>query len=359
MQKGFSLLSKQPVALQVGYTFYIYRVKILVIRFSSIGDIVLTTPVLRCIRRQMPDAEIHYLTKAAFAPLLSANPHIKKIHKLEDDLEALLPELKAEKFDFIADLHHNIRTARVKAALGVKSASFPKKNFEKWVLVNLRVNLMPDESIVARYFEAVKPIGIHNDGAGLEYYIPELAKITNDDIPTSHWTGYVACVIGGSYNTKKFPVEQWRAFCEKVPFPVILLGSAEEREEGREIASLDPIKIYNSCGKFNINESAALIQRARVVVTNDTGLMHVAAAFQKPIISLWGNTSPELGMFPYYGSNNLKSRVSPLSVLMENKKLGCHPCSKLGYNKCPRGHFKCMKKLDASLIAEHVKKLWS
>lgn len=307
----------------------------------------------------MPDAEIHYLSKKEFAPVLLSNPNIDKLHLLDDDLEALIKKLKEEQFDFVADLHHNVRTARVKTALGVKSGSFPKKNIEKWVLVNFRVNLMPDESIVARYFEALKPIGIHNDGRGLDYFIPDHAKITNDDIPTSHWTGYVACVIGGSYFTKKLPVAQWKKFCEAVPFPVILLGGPDDRDAGREIAEGNDIKIYNSCGKFNLNESAALIERARVVVSNDTGLMHIAAAFQKPIISLWGNTSPELGMFPYYGGNNLKSRINPLSIIVEKEKLWCHPCSKLGYGRCPHGHFKCMKGLDMTKVALDVEKLWT
>jgi len=319
---------------------------------------VLTTPVLRCIRQQKPETEIHYLSKAEFAPLLHSNPNIDKLHLLQEDLEKLIPALKAEAFDFIVDLHHNLRTARIKAALEVESASFPKKNIEKWILVNLRANFMPDESIVTRYFDAVKPIGVNNDGGGLDYFIPELGKISNEDIPTSHWTGYIACVIGGSYNTKKLPVEQWQKFCELVPFPVILLGGSDDRDEGQEIARQDPIKIYNSCGKFNINESAALLERSRVVISNDTGLMHIAAALKKPIVSLWGNTAPELGMFPYYGSNNLKSRISPLSVIVERKKLWCHPCSKLGYNRCPHGHFKCMRSLDMTEVVDTVKKLW-
>ena len=333
--------------------------KILVIRFSSIGDIVLTTPVLRCIRRQHPGAELHFLTKKVFQPVVGHNPHIDKIHYLEDDVSAIIPALKAEKFDYVADLHNNLRTARVKQALGVeKTHAFPKLNIQKWMLVNLKLNLMPDKSIVERYFEAVKPLGVHNDGLGLEYYIPETAITTNDDIPTSHWTGYVACVIGGSYNTKKFPIEKWKAFCEAVPYPVMLLGGPDDHEEGRLIAETDPIKIYNSCGKFNLNESAHLVQRARVVVSNDTGLMHIAAAFNKPVISLWGNTSPEMGMFPYYGGNNLKSRVAPKSILMENKKIYCHPCSKLGYGRCPKRHFKCMNSLDIHNIVENVKFFW-
>ncbi len=334
--------------------------KILVIRFSSIGDIVLITPVLRCVRQQRPDAAIHLLTKREFAPIVAANPNIDKIHYLEDDLAETIKALKAEKYDYVADLHNNLRTARVKTALGVKETyAFPKLNVQKWMYVNLKINLLPDKSIVERYFETVKPLGIHNDGQGLDYFIPQTAITTNDDIPTSHWPGYVACVIGGSYTTKKFPVGGWQEFCAQVPYPVILLGGPDDREEGRLIAEQDSIKIYNSCGKFNLNESAHLVQRARVVVSNDTGLMHIAAAFGRPVISLWGNTAPDFGMFPYYGGNNLKLRVSPKSKIMENRQLYCHPCSKLGYGHCPKGHFKCMKSLDIHTIVENVKKLWA
>ena len=334
--------------------------KVLVIRFSSIGDIVLTTPVIRCLKQQRPDIKVHYLTKSAFGTLLINNPYIDKLHYLQDDLDEMVKELKAEKFDYVIDLHNNVRTLRVKKALKVKSYAFPKLNIEKWLLVNFKMKgVMSDKSIVERYLETVKPLGIHNDGKGLDYFLNEEKKLKNTDIPMSHWGGYVGCVIGGSYNTKKLPVEQWQKFCATVPYPVILLGGPDDRHDGMAIAEQDPIKIYNSCGKFNINESAELVKNARVIVSNDTGLMHVAAAFQKPIISLWGNTSPEMGMFPYYGGNNLKERVAPESVLMEIKNLTCHPCSKLGYNKCPKGHFKCMKELDMDFAVEQVKRFWT
>jgi len=333
--------------------------KVLVIRFSSIGDIVLTTPVIRCLKLQYPEAEVHYLTKMAYGSLLVNNPYINKLYYLQDDLDETIGELKKEKYDFVIDLHNNIRTLRVKKALKVKSYSFPKLNIEKWLLTNMKINLMPDKSIVERYFEAVKPLNVHNDGKGLDYYLPRDKKISNKDIPMSHWGGFVGCVIGGSYSTKKLPVAQWRKFCELVPYPVMLLGGPEDLNEGLEIAAQDTVKIYNSCGKFNLNESAELVQYARVIVSNDTGLMHVAAAFQKPVISLWGNTSPDMGMFPYYGYNNLKDRIAAQSVIVENKGLSCHPCSKLGYRKCPKGHFKCMNELDMNYVAEQVKKFWS
>lgn len=332
--------------------------KILIIRFSSIGDIVLTTPVMRCVKTQRPDMEVHYLTKRAYQSILASNPYIDKFHFLNDNLDEVIDQLKEEKYDCIIDLHKNIRTLKIKKALNIRAYSFNKLNLKKWLLVNFKIDLMPDESIVSRYLETVKPLGIKDDGKGLDYFIPDGNELTNSDVPMSHWAGYIGCVIGGSYNTKKLPVEQWRKFAAVVPFPMILIGGPEDKPEGDAIAQHDPVKIYNACGKFNLNESARLVEKARVVVSNDTGLMHIAAAFQKPVISVWGNTSPEMGMFPYYGGNDLKGAPSGLSYIMENNYLSCHPCSKLGYGKCPKRHFKCMKELDMEELADTVKKYW-
>lgn len=333
--------------------------KILIIRFSSIGDIVLTTPIIRCLKQQRPEAEIYYLTKKTFEPILIANPYLHHIHLLDDNLDATIENLKKIGFDYVIDLHKNLRSARVKNALRskkTKSYAFSKLNVQKWLYVNLKMNLMPDKSIVERYFEALKPLGIHNDGQGLDYFIPEKDKTDHKDIPMSHWAGYVGFVIGGSFATKKLPVERWKEICALSPIPIILLGGLEDKEEAQEIAKIDPIKIYNSCGKFNLNESAHLVQQAKLIVSNDTGLMHVAAAFKKPIAALWGNTTPEMGMFPYYGYNNLKTNVAPNLLLLENKNLSCRPCSKIGFNKCPKKHFKCMNILQFSDISIFFKK---
>lgn len=332
--------------------------KVLIIRFSSIGDIVLTTPVVRCLKQQHPEVKVHYLTKSSFLSVVNYNPYIDHVHTFDGDLNKVIDELKKEDFDFVVDLHNNLRTARVKKALDVPSSAYQKLNIKKWLLTNFKLDLMPDKSIVERYFDAAAEIKVHNDGKGLDYILPESMQLSNDDIPMGHWGGYVGCVIGGSFNTKKLPVEQWQKLCALIPYPIILLGGPEDREEGQLIAEQDPIKIYNSCGKFKLNESAELVKNALVIVSNDTGLMHIAAAYQKPIISLWGNTSPEMGMFPYYGYNNLKERIAPQSVIIENKTLSCHPCSKIGYNKCPKKHFKCMKDLDMDLTASHVVKQW-
>ena len=335
--------------------------KILIIRLSSIGDIVLTTPVIRCVKRQYPNAALHFLVKKSFKNVVVDNPYIDQIHTFDKDLNETITELKAADFDCVIDLHHNVRTLRIKKALAVKQTyAFPKLNVQKWMYVNLKMrNMMPDVSIVERYFEAVKPIGVVNDGKGLDFFIPESKETQQDDIPMGHWVGYVACVIGGSKGTKQLPATKWQAFIKACPYPVILIGGPDDKTLADEIMTMDDPKIYNSCGKFNLIESADLVKRARVVVSNDTGLMHIAAAFKKKTISLWGNTTPELGMFPYFGANNLNSIVAPESYLAEVKNLSCRPCSKIGYDKCPKGHFKCMNQIDTAAMAEKVVTFWN
>jgi ADP-heptose:LPS heptosyltransferase len=332
--------------------------KFLIIRFSSIGDIVLTTPVVRCLKKQVITAEVHYLTKSAFRPILEANPYIDKIHCLGDgagsgdDLDAVIGELRREDFDYVIDLHHNLRTLKVKRGLGKAAFSFNKLNIEKWWYTNFKWNRMPDRHIVDRYMDTLAGFGIKNDGAGLDYFIPAADELKPNDIPTAHQAGYVGLVIGAALPTKKLPYHKLAEICGQARHPIILLGGPEDAETGERLAAIDPIKIYNACGKFNLNESAGLVRQARLVVTHDTGLMHIAAAFRRPILSVWGNTVPEFGMYPYYGENYLYNykggeerrggKERPYEM-MEVEGLSCRPCSKIGYKKCPKGHFKCME----------------
>lgn len=332
--------------------------KILIIRFSSIGDIVLTSPVIRCLRQQRPEVSLHFLVKASFKTVVAHNPHLNQIHSYAGDLPALIQTLKQEKFDLVLDLQRNRRSRKIGKALGRPRITFNKLNVLKWIQVNFKQDLLPDKSIVERYFHALRPLGIRNDGGGLEFFIPPEGQTRLDDIPMSHFAGYVAGVIGGSFPTKKFPVRQWINFCRDCPYPVVLLGGPDDREEGEAIAAAYPGKVYNACGKFNLLESADLIRRSKVVVSNDTGLMHIAAAFQKPLVSLWGNTTPEMGMFPYYGHNNLRALPEPRSAIFEVKPLSCRPCSKLGYQRCPKKHFKCMELIPAGEVASEVQRLW-
>ena len=324
--------------------------KFLIIRFSSIGDIVLTTPVIRCLYKQMPNAEIHFLTKKEYKGIVISNPYIKKVMLLEDSFDDMLAQLEKENYDYIIDLHHNLRTLKVKKHLKqVTSFSFNKLNIEKFVYTNFKINRLPKKHIVDRNIETLNTLGVYNDGLGLDYFIPEMYNVKKEDIPIPHQLGYIGIVIGAALATKKMPVQKLIDLCTLINHPIILLGGKDDYENGKAIAMQDDVKIYNACGKFNLNESADLVRNAKIIITHDTGLMHIAAAFQKPIISIWGNTVPDFGMYPYYGKKS-KQVFDVVAV----QKLWCRPCSKIGHDKCPLGHFKCMNKIDVNDIVKLV-----
>lgn len=325
--------------------------KILIIRFSSIGDIVLTTPVIRCLKTQLENPGIHYLTKKQYEPLLRANPYIDKIHLLERNVKSVKEELKKEKFDYVIDLHRNIRSLKVKSALDCPSFTFNKLNFEKFLMVNLKVDALPELHIVNRYFEAVAELGVKNDGKGLDYFIPIGEGFDLNDLPYSFQTGYYVWAIGAKHHTKKYPVEKVIEVLKEFDRPVVLLGGIEEDAEGDQIRNETGDHVINLCGKLTLNQSASIIKNAETVITNDTGMMHIAAAYQQEIISIWGNTIPEFGMYPYFPTEELAHQKSKI---LEVKNLYCRPCSKIGFKKCPEGHFRCMREITKEMVLEAI-----
>jgi ADP-heptose:LPS heptosyltransferase len=321
--------------------------KFLVIRFSSIGDVVLTSPVVRCLKTQLPDAEIHFLIRPAFKTVLTNNPYITKLHLLQESISDTVDALKEERFDYVIDLQRNLRSLRIKSGLKVPAFSFKKLNFQKLVFTKLKWNVMPKQThVVDRYLNTVNLFGVYNDGAGLDYFIQPEEQVSEKDIPASHHAGYISVVIGGSFYTKRLPIYKLQELCSKIDHPIILLGGPEDATLGEEIKKIDSVKVYNACGKFSLNESADLIRRSKLVITHDTGLMHIAAAFKKEIITVWGSTTPSFGMYPYYGVNFLSQQMTPPCDDIQVHKLWCRPCTKIGRRKCPQGHFKCMKKIS-------------
>ena len=327
--------------------------KVLFIRFSSIGDIVLTTPVIRCVKTQLPDVELHVLTKPAYQSLCVVNPYINKVIVFHGNWHELLAQLREEHYDFVVDLHKNWRSFRVRWTLGCPSASFPKLDFRKFLYTKLKIGRLPKVHIVDRYFSAVQRLGVHNDGQGLDFFISEKDVIRDEDLPETFRRGFVAVVIGGQHATKILPADKVVEVCELLDAPVILLGGPEDADRGAMIQQKIGARVWNSCGTLTLGQSASLLKRSRVVLTNDTGMMHIAAALRKPIVSVWGNTVPEFGMFPYYPQG-----FAP-AVVIENATLKCRPCDKLGYDRCPQGHFQCMMLMDTNLIAKKINELYN
>lgn len=320
-------------------------VKFLIIRFSSIGDIVLTTPVVRAIKRQHPDAEIHFVTKKSFYDVIRYNPYIDKIHTLDGTLSELIKTLKTEKFDYVIDLHHNLRSLIIKCRLlGAKAYSFPKLNFAKWLLVKFKWNVMPNIHIVDRYFTTVKKLGVTNDQEGLDFFLPEQDVFPKEKLPQIFQEPYVVMVVGAKHFTKRIPVERVIEISKKLITPIIILGGPDESEVGNFVAKKSGLHVFNACGKLSLLESAAVIKKAKLVISSDTGMMHIASAYKRTIFSLWGNTTPLLGMYPYLPGVGSK--------IFEVNNLSCRPCSKIGFQKCPKKHFKCMQEIPYKQIVE-------
>jgi ADP-heptose:LPS heptosyltransferase len=329
-------------------------IKFLIIRFSSIGDIVLTTPVMRCLKKQVPLSEVHFLTKNLFKIVTATNPYIDKFFYYDNNLNEIIEELKIENYDYVIDLHDNFRSNKIKRALKKKSFTVDKLTIQKFFLTRFHLNFMPGIHITKRSLETIKYFGVKDDGLGLDYFIPDNDRVSENDLPTSHLAGYIAIVIGASYRTKKLPVHKLQELCIKIPLPVILIGGKEDVREGAMVSKIDPIKIYNACGKFNLNESADLVRRSVLVISNDTGLQYIASAFKKPIIAIWGSTSPKLDVEPFYGDVFMKNQTAKIYKNIMVPGLWCQPCSKYGRDKCPLGHFKCMEKISIDKIVSYV-----
>lgn len=319
--------------------------KILVVRFSSIGDIVLTSPIVRCLKQQIPNATIHFLTKKPFRALVDNNPYIDQVYAIDKSIDECLPRLKNEKYDFVVDLHNNMRTFGLKNKLRVPAAAFPKLHIEKWLLVNFKKEMNDKRHIVDRYFEAVKPLKVVNDFLPCDFFISqadEVAVLQYDLKPNQ----YIAFAIGAQFATKRMPVEKMKEILSQIQLPVVLLGGPTDQEVGKELSQFG--NVLDLTGKLTIGQSASVVKQAGVLLTHDTGLMHIASAFQIPIVSVWGNTVPAFGMYPYYPSDSSKFSVH------EVKDLPCRPCSKIGFQACPKKHFNCMNQQNASEIAQDL-----
>ncbi len=310
--------------------------KILIIRFSAIGDIVWTSPVLRMLKKQLPDTEIHFVTKKNYLSLLNANPNIDKIHLLGDKMSDLIRDLKAENFDCIVDLHNNLRSRHIRFLLRKKTYAYDKENLLKWLFVHFKINKLSGH-VADRYIKAVAPLGIQDDGLGLEFFIKKENEIAQEEMPENFRAGYDVFVIGASEFTKKLPLEKMFELCQMIKKPLVLVGGKDDFETGEKIlAKFGSEKIWNTSGKFNLAQSASIVKNSEIVYGHDTGLTQIAAAFQKKIYMIFGSTHESCGFFPFRCPH----------VIVSNEQLNCRPCSRAGRKSCPKGHFKCMNEIN-------------
>ena len=320
------------------------RKRFLIIRLSSIGDILLTTPFIRSLRQKFNDAEIDYLVKDEHYELLEHNPYLDDIHlfKAADGFKEVRKWrrfIRQKGYSEIFDLHRNFRSILMTGAMrGVQVRRVNKRLLKRFLLIKFGINLYNKITPLSeRYLETASDHGIRDDGKGLDLISNENIDIFNGE--KSSYRYKIAMAPGAGYYTKRWPIEYFAELgdnlIENADAQIILVGSAEDKPAADEIKRRMKYEVKNLTGEYTIPETAAIFKSVDTVITNDSGLMHVAVSQDVPLVSFFGSTTKELGFFPY----NDNSKV------LEVDGLKCRPCTHIGRERCPLDHFKCMKEI--------------
>jgi heptosyltransferase II len=320
--------------------------KILIIRLSSLGDIVLTQPVPAILRRQFPDAQIDYITKNVYTEAVEAFGCIDHIfvYKTKD----LFLELRKGKYDMVIDLHSKLNTFIIKTIVGgKKTVTYDKKPFLRRKMVKGK-SKQQIESTVGLYFSALKKIGLDEKYSNPELY-PKSGK-SKLPVELKSSDKVVGIFPGALHQTKRYPLKQLAEVINILPeeYNFVIFGSKDEMKDSAELNSLAKREVTDLCGTLSIAELIATMNDLDLVISNDSGPMHIAAALQKNQIALFGATHPILGFSPM----NINATVIC-------KNISCQPCSLHGSERCPKGHFDCMNKIKPIEIAEESQKILS
>ncbi|MEE9373970.1 MAG: glycosyltransferase family 9 protein [Saprospiraceae bacterium] len=322
----------------------IFIKKALVIRFSSIGDIILTTPVIRCLAIQGA-YEVHFLTQDRFANVLADNPYIAHIYTLDKNLFTISKHIRGRKYNVVFDLHNNIRSYSIRFFLFKKVHQFDKLRIKRWMRTVVKKGIDFDRHVVMRFLDTLATLGIVDDGKGLDFLIK---KEYECPIHIKKGAIHIALVPGAQHFTKTMPPHISSTIVNKWPdVHFHIIGGDVEQTSTAYLNSFP--NVTNHCGKLTLPQSASVLQQCKIVITTDTAMMHVAAALQKKIISVWGGTVPEFGFYPFFGNGGGKN------IFIENNEISCRPCSKSGRSSCPINHFDCMTQISTNAIHSAIK----
>lgn len=327
--------------------------RILLVRFSSLGDVLLLTPLIRALRARHPAATLTALTKQEWAPLLSANPHLDQVATIArgQSLVPLARALRGAGYTHRLDLHASVRSRMLRLLVPGTWHGFDARRKERQALIRHREMRYRDQVPVAeRYFEAARSLDVVPDGKPAELFVSPAAEARAEEWIGRHQLGneLVICAPGAAHATKRWPLSHWRQLIAMLTarglVPVIIGGTAE-REAGRELVRQTEGRIASAAGELDLQATAALMRRGRVVISGDTGAMHMATAVGTPLIALFGPTVEAFGFFPY------RARAEVLQ-----RELPCRPCSSKGSPRCPLGHHRCMEEIDPAIVMDRVER---
>lgn len=321
--------------------------RILIIRFSSLGDVLLTTPIIRAMKKQHPNYAIDFLVREEYADVVKFNPNINVVYALSHSEKSkfLIKVLKGNNYEFVVDLQNNIRSRLIVNSLNKLTYSFKKPTWDKYLLVRFKINRYKEiKSITELYCESIP--GLKLDKEGLELYLPQ--NVETEPLLSDN---YIGLCPGSKHFTKRWPIEYFielgNALKQK-GYEILIFGGFDDKQICESINSQIQGSI-NLCNDNNLFKTASEIKQCKLVVSNDSGLMHVAASVGVPIIAIFGSSVREFGFSPYRVPN----------LILENKSLSCRPCSHIGRSNCPKKHFKCMKEITPQIVSENVIKFLS
>ena len=333
--------------------------RILLVRFSSMGDILLTSALVRALRGRHPDAHIAFLTKTQFTPLVSDSPRLTEVLTYSDGapLLPLARELRARRFTHLLDLHGSLRSRALHLLVPGRWREYSKRRVAREILIRLKKNVYRDGVPEAeRFFDAAAGLDVRPDGQGLEFFVgaPATTKVEG-------WLGargftrapFTLLGPGAAHFTKRWPPEYWTALAGDLARQgraLVVTGGKAEREIGDAIvdaarAAEPRVLAANSAGEFSLQETGALLRRAEVLVVGDTGIMHMATAVGTPIVTMMGPTVAPFGFYPYHANATVLER-----------DLACRPCTAFGGPTCPEGHHRCLRdiapaEVEGALVA--------
>ncbi len=314
--------------------------KVLIIRLSSIGDVILTTPIVRCLKLSL-SAEIDFLTNSVNLPVLKSNPYINSVIFPDQ-----LTRRDLKQYDHIIDLNNSRKSRNIHRGQHASLVKTDKMPLRKWLMLLLKINMLNKSHTVDRHFAAVEDLGISNDGNGLDLFLddPNPLPISED------LSDYIVINSGASKVTKRVPKKLIEELIEANEQKYILIGGNDVAKEYDRFHHPNCINLVN---QLSLEQSFMVVSKCRLLVTGDTALMHAAAALQKPQIVIWGSTSDDFGFYPYYGS--MHPDLSHHII----KGLRCQPCSKIGKDACPKGHMNCLTNIEAKEVLLMIDKFKS
>lgn len=319
----------------------------MIIRFSSLGDVLLTTPIIRALKTKYPDTKIDFLVREEYADAVKLNPYLNFVYVLSrsEKMNLLIKIIMENNYDFIIDLQNNLRSRTLRTKLNTVSYSYSKPTFEKFLLVRFKINLLKQfKSIPQRYSEALP--GLMLDDKGLELFLPQS---TGSKLIGAN--KYIGLIPGSKHFSKRWPPEYFIELGNKLllhDFVPVILGGRDDKELCESISSGISSSI-NLGNDNNLFQTASDMKLCTVIVSNDSGLMHTAVAVGTPVIAIFGSSVKDFGFVPY-GAKNL---------ILENNSLSCRPCSHIGRNSCPQRHFKCMREITPQYVLDSTLKFIS